>query len=385
MLELKLVGSGKAVAADQSTRDILKRGFFGVPKGTGLELSVEETLYLMDSRNADCKRGDREVTFNDVAAKHWDDAKFIARYFTYKDWRDRGLVARDPDTKHKAQGWTKAKLYPASKAPLPKMRLNGTFFKADLMTVVDDSDAAAKLFKSYWIGQYGAYKAPERGRLNKLDAYETLFLVEKGMLKLRNATRGELVQYATEQREHFPMLYKVYKDWRDKGYVVKTGFKFGTHFRVYFPGTKPFSKDNANWTHSKHVIHVFPKESRLLISEWARAIRVAHSVRKTFILAVPGRTGKSAVPIDYVLFHRRGGEADSPKKDPPKYAMLSLGEDESIGGRELAAAISTARKKRLELLIAIADRETAVTYYRVRQIELPRSANEYYEIDWMQP
>jgi hypothetical protein len=36
-------------------------------------------------------------------------------------------------------------------------------------------------------------------------------------------------------------------------------------------------------------------------------------------------------------------------------------------------------------VIAIADRETAVTYYRVRKIELEKSPYEYYEIDWMQP
>ena len=34
---------------------------------------------------------------------------------------------------------------------------------------------------------------------------------------------------------------------------------------------------------------------------------------------------------------------------------------------------------------SIKDRETAVTYYKVRQIKLPGSASDYYEIDWMQP
>ena len=39
----------------------------------------------------------------------------------------------------------------------------------------------------------------------------------------------------------------------------------------------------------------------------------------------------------------------------------------------------------MELIVAIADRETSVTYYKVRQIKISGSKNEYYEIDWMQP
>ena len=65
--------------------------------------------------------------------------------------------------------------------------------------------------------------------------------------------------------------------------------------------------------------------------------------------------------------------------------MLSLGEEEYIGGSELSAIINEAKEQKLELIIAIADRETAVTYYKVRMIELEGSDYEYYEIDWMQP
>jgi tRNA splicing endonuclease len=180
-------------------------------------------------------------------------------------------------------------------------------------------------------------------------------------------------------------LFEVYTDWREKGYVIKTGFKFGTHFRVYFPGATPIKNNTAGWVHSKHVIHVFPRDSRLLISEWARAIRVAHSVRKTFILAVPGSATPKKIEIDFVLYHRRGGEAENPEIFPPKYAMLSLSEEEYIGGREFSRAINKAKERKLELVLAIADRETAVTYYKVKQIKLKDSDADYYEIDWMQP
>ena len=137
--------------------------------------------------------------------------------------------------------------------------------------------------------------------------------------------------------------------------------------------------------HSKHVIHVFPKDSTLLISEWARAIRVAHSVRKTFILAVPGEPDGEKIELDYVLYHRKGGNAEDPDVDAPKSGMLSLSEEEYIGGREFAAALKEARSRKLDLILGIADRETSVTYYRIKQIRLPGSKHEYYEIDWLQP
>ena len=89
--------------------------------------------------------------------------------------------------------------------------------------------------------------------------------------------------------------------------------------------------------------------------------------------------------MDFTLYHRKHDGIEIPGKDAPHFGMLSLGENEYIGGSELSAIINEANSKHMELIIAIADRETAVTYYRVKKIELPKSEYEYYEIDWMQP
>ncbi len=385
MLELELHGKDKIVAADASTGDVLKSGFYGVWAKGELRLSVEEALYLLDVRNANCTQDGGQVSFGAIAGRFWEAEKFMARYFTYKDWRERGLVAATPERDYSAPNQTPEKKYPSSTLKLPKTQMHGLFFKTDFITIINEENSGKDLYERFWFGQYGSYKASDRGRLNKLDIFETLFLMDQRKLLLDNTTRSELVKDAVSRRSDFLSLYDVYSDWREKGYVIKTGFKFGTHFRVYFPGAKPMKKEANDWAHSKHVIHVFPKDARLLISEWARAIRVAHSVRKTFILAVPGKTGKSKQEIDYVLYHRHGGEADSPADSPPKYAMLSLGEDEYIGGQEFAGAINEAKRRRLELLLAIADRETSVTYYKVRQIKLPESKHDYFEIDWLQP
>ena len=60
-------------------------------------------------------------------------------------------------------------------------------------------------------------------------------------------------------------------------------------------------------------------------------------------------------------------------------------EEEYIGGSELSSVIRQSSESGCELVIAIADRETAVTYYKAKSVELPGSKYEYYEIDWIQP
>jgi tRNA-intron endonuclease len=386
MLKLKFLNKREIIAADQSTKDILKSGFFGYEKEGNLFLLPEEALYLIDIRNAECEYKGKLLGFDEVAEIFRKKKKLMASYFTYKDWRERGLVAKPSNTLYRKPDITPIKRYPSSSIELPKWTVEGIFFPDDLVTIVKEPDKGRELYEKFWFGQFGSYKAPEKGKLNKLDIYETVFLMEHKKLIVKDYDTKEIINYAKKRRKEFPMLYQVYKDWRENGYIVKTGFKFGTHFRIYFPGAKPgLNTAKSEWAHSKHVLHVFPKNSKLLISEWARAIRVAHSVRKTFILAIPGEVEEKETEINYILYHRHGGEADNPELDKPKYAMLSLGEEEQIGGRELAGAIKKAKDSKLELIIAIADRETAITYYKVRQILLPKSGHEYYEIDWFQP
>ncbi len=386
MLELELKGRKGIFAEDSSTKDMLGKGFYGNKIDKKLKLGIVEALYLLDERNARCTSSGEEINFSRLSEKFWRSNKFIARYFTYRDWRDRGLVAEEPNSIKEKSFETPVKRYPSGSLIISgSLKVSGIFFKSDLMTILNEEKEGKELYERYWLGQYGSYKAADRGKFNKLDIYETLYLLNKKVLDVENIQRDELFGYAKKRRKDFESLYEVYSDWRDKGYVIKTGFKFGTHFRVYFPGAKPGAANGDEKIHSKHVIQVFPKDSKLLISEWARAVRVAHSVRKTFIMAVPGKTGRKSAKIDFVLYHRNGGEADNPKNAEPKFAMLSLGEEEYIGGSDFAAAIAEAKRKKLELLLAIVDRETSVTYYRVKQIMLGKSNNEYYEIDWFQP
>jgi len=373
----------RVLVRDIASVQALERGFFGkkVEKDV-LELMPEEALYLMDVRNAVCTRGGKSISFNRLASK-LQGKKFMARYFCYRDWRDRGLVVRPIGEAAGNYGRSPVVKYPSKHFECPKVGAKGLFIYDDLMSIIDDEEEGLALYERNWFGQYGTYKARKHGKFTKLDAYETLFLMRHGGYRL-NVKEARLVREAARRRPDFLALYEVYEDWRLRGFVLKTGFKFGTHFRLYFPGASP-TLETTEWMHSKHVIHVFPRESKMLISEWARAIRVAHGVKKTFILAIPGEKKEAPAELDFLLYHRKHGAVENPREDKPKFVMLALSEEEEIGGQELAQAIRRAKELGLDLVLAICDRETSITYYRVKRIDLPGSRYEYYEIEWTQP
>lgn len=371
---------------DVASVQALDRGFYGNGvngKKAVLELLPEESLYLMDVRSAECTRNGKKISFNQLARNFNEGKKFLARFYCYRDWRDRGLVARSMAEAQHNYGHSPVVKYPSQEYHAFRTNARALYFYDDLMSVIDDNEEGQKLYEEHWFGQYGTYKAKKHGQFLKLDAYETLFLMKHAGLQA-NCKEDRIVKEATARRSDFEALYEVYEDWRMRGFVLKTGFKFGTHFRLYFPGAKP-TLVNEEWMHSKHVIHVFPRESKMLISEWARAIRVAHGVRKTFILAIPGKGERQDVQLDFLLYHRSNNNIDNPKNSKPKFAMFALSEEEEIGGAELASAIEKSKKLGLDVILSICDRETSITHYRVKRIELPKSKYEYFEIEWIQP
>jgi tRNA-intron endonuclease len=76
------------------------------------------------------------------------------------------------------------------------------------------------------------------------------------------------------------LKYLTYSDLRSRGYLVKTGLKFGAHFRVYARGEAPGE------THSAYLVHAIPESHKFTSTELARAVRLAHSVRKNILFAV---------------------------------------------------------------------------------------------------
>ena len=69
-----------------------------------------------------------------------------------------------------------------------------------------------------------------------------------------------------------------YAHLRDQGFIVKSGAKYGVHYRIYAKGEKP------GQAHSTWLAHVVNENERISMRTLAAWIRLAHSVRKTFWL-----------------------------------------------------------------------------------------------------
>jgi tRNA-intron endonuclease len=70
-----------------------------------------------------------------------------------------------------------------------------------------------------------------------------------------------------------------------RGYLVKSGLKFGVDFVVYARGKVP-GKDHSKW-----MIHVVPESIRIDFAELTRAARLATNVKKRILFAIVTERG----------------------------------------------------------------------------------------------
>ncbi|UCH58223.1 MAG: tRNA-intron lyase [Candidatus Bathyarchaeota archaeon] len=117
-----------------------------------------------------------------------------------------------------------------------------------------------------------------------LDPIEGLYLLEKGLIivvsgseerevgleELRTVSRGSL--------EGLDDKYLVYRDLREKGYVVAPGIKYGCDFAVY--------EEGPGVDHAPFLVKVKKSSDEITAAEIVEAGRLATTVRKTFIVAM---------------------------------------------------------------------------------------------------
>jgi tRNA-intron endonuclease len=153
-----------------------------------------------------------------------------------------------------------------------------TFLKDDRIIVEDGAVASRLLQKSFG-------KKNKGGKL-ELSLVEGLYLIERGSITVtdgkREVSADDIVKIATD--EDFQLKCKVYADLRERGRIVKTGFKFGAHFRVYGRG-------DSIEAHSKYLVHVVTESDVYAFHEVSRIVRLAHGVKKDILFAVVDEEG----------------------------------------------------------------------------------------------
>ena len=160
----------------------------------------------------------------------------------------------------------------------PKKRLVKAILARE--RVITESSEEARDF--YNQSRFGSIT--EGGKV-ELSLLEALYLYEKKRLDLRSEAGRKMtfesyVRKARKVEPNFWIRYSVFKDIRNRGYIIKTALKFGADFRVYDRGVKP-GEDHAIW-----VVYPVHEGETLTWHEFSAKNRVAHSTKKKLLLAI---------------------------------------------------------------------------------------------------
>jgi tRNA-intron endonuclease len=154
--------------------------------------------------------------------------------------------------------------------------------------VVWNPKEGSELYKKGFYGKPLGIAKPKIPEFNVpliLDLMEGLYLVEKGTIKVyegpekKKVSLRKLRQMAKKLYEEFDQKYAVYHDLREGGLVVTPGIKFGCDFAVY--------KHGPGVEHAPYMVSVKQASSEMTATEIVKAGRLATTVRKRFIIAVP--------------------------------------------------------------------------------------------------
>ncbi len=254
---------------------------YGMPDGKCIKLKGEEYLYLVEKGVID---DDFVKVFREEA---WQE-DFDIHYLVYRDLRSRGYTIIVHDDFFRAKKSYSMDFYPVSDMHRFSIHDAINRQKPFVLSVVDgDGDITyymvdseepkgvarqlpAKLIAEVIGHRVVVFENPEilnnttfgryEGKFGHLSILEAEYLAEMGIIKSDIKLDDE--------------LYIVYKDLRDRGLIVKSGFKYGTHFRVY---------ERSMDEHSRYLVHMIGEVEEM--QKISRAVRVAHGVRKDMLFA----------------------------------------------------------------------------------------------------
>jgi len=145
--------------------------------------------------------------------------------------------------------------------------------------ITESSDEAREFYNQSRFG-----KLAEDGKV-ELSLLEALYLMERDRLEIkseagRKVTFESYLKKARAVEPNFWIRYCVFKDMRNRGYIIKTALKFGADFRVYDRGIKP-GDDHARW-----IVYPVHEASVFTWHDFSAKNRVAHSTKKRLLMGI---------------------------------------------------------------------------------------------------
>ncbi len=299
---------GEGFARVKASKDLERRNF-GVKRGEYIFLHPVEAVYLQLAGKVEFSPIEELFKW---AEKYVED--FPTYYFVYEDLRNRGFRARPQGEYILA----KKAYYPVSErkevrvAELADRAVKFdefvlaivdeeseiTYYQISVVDINGEQKESLKKFKGFLLKDrvitddveiFNRYFYGSKvGNFVALSLIESAYLVEMGVLDV-GVDKETFFNFAKKVEDNFDRRYEVYKDLKNRNFVVKTGFKFGSDFRVYSK-----VRSVRDLPHSEYLIAIVD-DRKLRLSEIARAVRLAHSVRKKMIF-VCGQ--------EYVCFER---------------------------------------------------------------------------------
>lgn len=154
--------------------------------------------------------------------------------------------------------------------------------------VVWNTQKGSELYRLGYYGKPVGIPKPKMMDFNVpliLDIMEGLYLMKKKIIAVTEGVKRARVSFKKLQRraqklyEEFDLKYAVYRDLRDKGLIVTPGIKYGCDFAVY--------KHGPGIDHAPYMVSVKKAEEEVTATDIVKAGRLATTVRKRFIIAVP--------------------------------------------------------------------------------------------------
>jgi tRNA-intron endonuclease len=310
------------------------KGYFGTLKNKKLYLHLLEATFLLETERITIQHGEKMFSFPELLDYGIDlFPKFEIEYLVFRDLRRRGYVVRIGEqhlfdmlprggapfshkpkyhvraiperslfsiddfatwittSKHNKRGLILGLVdeegdltYYLTQLFKPKGKMMEDFVVSNKATLLGDrvmvwNERLSEELRRRYIGRnFG-----EDGAV-QLSLLEAAYLIEKGLQvekQHRVLTPKRFMKYAHKIQPDLQLRLQAYKDLRERGLIVKTGFKFGSHFRVY--------REAALEGHAPYLVHVLPKGYTSTWTELSRAVRLAHSVRKHMLFCYLGK------------------------------------------------------------------------------------------------
>jgi tRNA-intron endonuclease, archaea type len=163
------------------------------------------------------------------------------------------------------------------------------YMKSELIEnriIIWNIEDSKTLFSNGYYGKPIGIPKPKIDEINAplvLDLIEGLYLLKNKKITIYKSkekiTSEQLMEIGKNAYHNFENKYLVYKNFRDKKYIINPGIKFGCDFAVYEKG--------PGIDHSPYLIQVYSRSEMIPATEITSTGRLAASVKKQFIFAIP--------------------------------------------------------------------------------------------------